>query len=387
MAWVLPAMPRDPADPLVSYWGPMARAVAETVTLDVVALRFPSALPTFAWGRARIHTLPHGHLRRRASPKIWHAALRRLGDLHRRRPIRLLHALHGNEAGWVSVLASLHLRLPLVVHLGGGETVGLPRLGYGSRCHAMERWQVAASLRRARWVTVGSTYQGQLAVRRWGVDPSRVLELPVGLDLAPYDPRRRPPQRPDLGTDQEAPRTLRLISVAELNAVKGHDLVLQAVAPWLHSIPGLRLALVGGGPRLAALRRLAETLGVAAKLEWHGQVPNPGLAARLARAQVFVHGSHHEAQGLALIEAAAAGLQIASTAVGVAPQLGLPAVQLAAPGDLCGLRAAVGHAIAAALGKPTRGGSAALPAAEAYALEPVAARWQQRYAAMTAGRA
>lgn len=388
VAWVLPAMPRDEADPLVSYWGPMARAVARGADLEVLALRFPSALPPFNWGRARVHSLPFGHLRRRSSPRIWQAAVLRLIALHRRRPFQLIHALHGNEAGWVALLASLCLRLPLLVHLGGGETVGLKKLGYGSRCYPLERFQVAASLRRARRVTVGSAYQGRLALAHRNLSPARILRLPIGLDLAPFEASAA--QRPVGARERGAKGSgspLRLISVADLNRVKGHDLLLAAAAPWLRGRPELRLALIGGGPRLAALRRQSRQLGIEQQVEWHGQVPNAALPPRLARADLFVHASHHEAQGLALIEAAAAGLNLVSTAVGVTAELGLPDAQLAEPGDMAGLSHAIGRGIQAAesADAPDRV-VAQQQAAGSFALEPVAEAWRDCYAEIAAVR-
>ncbi len=372
---MLPAMPRDAADPLVAYWGPMARAIGTDVDLEVIALRFPSALPTYRWGRARVHCLPHGHLRRRRSPLIWRSAVQRLEALHRERPFSLIHALHGNEAGWVGALASLRLRLPLLVHLGGGEPVGLTRLAYGSQCHALERWQVATAVRLARRVTVGSAYQGQRAADRLGLNPARISVLPIGLDLAAFAALR------DRGaTAPVAERFRRIIDVAELNAVKGHDLLLRAAQPWLHSLPGLRLALVGGGPKCAGLRRQAAALGIADRIDWHGQVPNGALPQLLARADVFAHSALHEAQGLALIEAAAAGLPIASSRVGVTTELGVPNRQLAHPGDVDGLRAAIGQALARAWDRDVRPQPEADRARACFSLETVAPAWQRLYA-------
>lgn len=338
VAWILPAFPRDAADPLVPYWGPMARALAQACDLEVLPLRFPSGMPSFDCGRARIHPLPQGNLRLRHSPRLWQAALERLGQLHRERPFRLIHALHGNEAGFLGALASRMLGVPLLVHLGGGETVGFSELGYGAQALAVERWQVRAALRRARRITVGSLAQARAAARLVpGPSTQRIVLAPIGIDLAPFAAAVRPP-----GAARSGPR---LISVAELNAVKDHQTLLRAVAPWAKALPDLRLELVGGGPRLAFLRCLARDLGVADQVVWRGQIPNVALPPILAGAAGFVHAARHEAQGLALIEAAATGLPIASTRVGVAEELRPDTVATARPGDPAGLSRAIGRTL------------------------------------------
>lgn len=172
---------------MVPYWGPMAEAVAQVHDLDIVPLRFPSGQPSFNRGHARVHPLPHGNPRLRHSPRLWGAALDRLRRLHREQPFDVIHALHGNEAGFLGALASRMLGLPLAVHLGGGETVGFPALGYGSQAFFVERWQVRIALQSADCVTVGSRAQARLAA---GLLPAartgRVVMAPVGIHLAPY---------------------------------------------------------------------------------------------------------------------------------------------------------------------------------------------------------
>ena len=376
VAWILPAFPRDAADPLVPYWGPMAQAVAEVMHLDVLPLRFPSATAPFACGRARVHPLPQGHLRLRRSPRLWTAALSRLRRLHRQRPFHVIHALHGNEAGFLGALASRMLDVPLVVHLGGGETVGFPHLAYGSQAFAVERWQVRTAMRRARRITVGSLAQGRLATRLLPERRApRVVLAPLGIRLAPFLAVSPAPPA--------ASRPLTLLSVAEFNAVKDLETLLRAVAPWAQALPDLRLALVGGGPVLADLRRLAGRLGIAHQVVWRGQIPNAAVPLALGAATVFVHSARHEAQGLALIEAAAAGLPMASTSVGVAPELAPAGLATAAPGDAAGLSAAIGQALAWALGADAPARSAALRATVArFDLPQAVSGWLRLYDAM-----
>lgn len=372
LAWILPAFPRDGRDPLVPYWGPMARAVAQACDLDVVPLRFPSGLPTFDCGRARVHPLPHGHLRLRHSPRLWRSALERLRQLHQVRPFQLIHALHGNEAGFLGALASRMLGVPLLLHLGGGETVGFPDLRYGAQALAIERWQVRSALRRARRITVGSRFQARAAERLLPARAAgRVVQAPIGIDLAPFAPAVRPP-----GAARPEPR---LICVAELNAVKDHPTLLQAAAPWLQALPDLRLELVGGGPRLAFLRGLARDLEISDQVVWRGQIPNAALPPILAEASGLVHGARHEAQGLALIEAASVGLPIAATRVGVAEELSAESTATAPPGDVAGLSRAIGRTLDRSLCPNPARRAAQVAAASRFDLPQAIGAWLDLY--------
>jgi glycosyltransferase involved in cell wall biosynthesis len=99
---------------------------------------------------------------------------------------------------------------------------------------------------------------------------------------------------------------------------KGLDVVLRALGDVrLRRLP-VKLWVVGSGD-VAAARGRAGELGVADRVEFFGAVPDP--AAWYSAADVFVLASAYEATPLSLLEAAASGLPLISTAVGDAPAL------------------------------------------------------------------
>lgn len=103
-------------------------------------------------------------------------------------------------------------------------------------------------------------------------------------------------------------------SLGRLDAVKGYDVLLRALA----QVPGVRVEVVGEGGERAALLALAESLGVGARAAF------PGWSARgrqrLAGWDAFVLPSRSEGFPLAVVEAMLAGRPVVATRVGAVAQ-------------------------------------------------------------------
>ncbi len=102
---------------------------------------------------------------------------------------------------------------------------------------------------------------------------------------------------------------------------KGLDYLFQALPGLLETYPDLTLRLVGKGPEEAALKQLAETLGISSALEFLGFVSEEKLRELYARATLFVLPSLHEGFGIVLAEAMAAGLPVISTTSSAIPEV------------------------------------------------------------------
>ncbi len=104
-----------------------------------------------------------------------------------------------------------------------------------------------------------------------------------------------------------------LLSVGRLQARKGHDLVLRALARLAPGDPRVRYVVIGDGPERQRLEQLARQLRVADRVAWAGIVATHELPACYASADVFVHpnrveGADFEGFGIVFLEAAASGL-------------------------------------------------------------------------------
>ena len=194
----------------------------------------------------------------------------------------------------------------------------------------------ASALAYARRVIV--TGRGSLpALREYGVPAERIVLIEPGTDVAPLAARRRSASRPP-----------RLLCVATVQPGKGHEQLIEALAP-LTSLPW-RLTCVGSLTRspeyVARLRARVRELGLAGRVELVGEVRRAALERHYRRCDLFVLATRFESYGMAVAEALAHGLPVVSTRTGAIPDLvGRRAGRLVAPGNV----AALGAALAAAL--------------------------------------
>ena len=131
----------------------------------------------------------------------------------------------------------------------------------------------------------------------------RVRYIANGIDLARFDAPDAPVARaePVVGT------------VAGLRGEKNVARLVRAFARIAPEVPG-RLAVIGDGPELGALRDLAESLGITSRVEFAGHVPAP--QGRYKDFDLFALSSDTEQMPLSVLEAMATGLAVAATDVG-----------------------------------------------------------------------
>jgi glycosyltransferase involved in cell wall biosynthesis len=110
-----------------------------------------------------------------------------------------------------------------------------------------------------------------------------------------------------------------VVTVANLRAEKGHDVLIDAAVEVLRRMPAAHFDLVGAGPLLSSLRARAAARGVSGAFSFLGHQDD--VAARLGEADMFALPSRSEAFPNAVLEAMAAGLPIVATNVGGIPEL------------------------------------------------------------------
>ena len=145
--------------------------------------------------------------------------------------------------------------------------------------------------------------------------------------------------------------TLRVLAVAQLAPYKGIRHLVEA-APLLRTqVPHLTVTVVGDGVERSALERLARDLRVDDVVRFTGAVSPEQVAGHLAEADVFVHPSVRQADGLmdgipvALMEAMAAGVPVVASRLSGIPELVVEGKTglLAEPGDATALAVAIGR--------------------------------------------
>ena len=253
-----------------------------------------------------------------------------LAELRRFRP-DVIHALWLGPGSTLSIVAGRILGVPVVGTIGGGETVAIRRIGYGGARTWRGRQHVSIMLRLGSAVTAGSRYAltpilPRRPDARW---------LPLGAERTANS----------VASDDAAPTTTRLLVVASVNRVKGPEVVLGAIAKVHgHGAPDIHLDWVGEDTLAGASTALARSLGLADIVSFRGFEPHTMVLARIAAADLLVQGSHHEGQGVAVLEAAMGGLPTVGTAVGLVVELAAadPPAAIAVPaGDASALADAI----------------------------------------------
>ncbi len=141
-----------------------------------------------------------------------------------------------------------------------------------------------------------------------------------------------------------------IVHVASLSPVKDQRSLLRAVDRLRRRGIEATLDVAGTGPLEPDLRALSHDLGIAHSVRFRGEIRHDQLPHFYQRGHVFALSSRHEAQCVAALEAAACGLPIVGTAVGVIPELA-PDAALGVP---VGDSVALADAIAEILVDPAR---------------------------------
>ena len=371
---VVPGFSADPSDWCIPALRDLVRQLAPAADIHVFALRYPYRAAQYDLFGARVTALGGGAARGRGSAGLWGRATIALAAQHRRRPLDVLHAFWAGETGGLTALIGRALAIPTVVSLAGGELVGLRDIGYGGLLRRAERVKTRLALRLAHTVTAGSTLALEQA-QPWLRPPaaSRARRIPLGVDLLRFTPARRAP----------ADGPARILHVASLAGVKDQATLLRAAALLQQRGYGFELELVGSGPLEPELRSLAGRLGVENVVRWRGAIGHERLPCEYARGQLFVLSSRHEAQGMAALEAAACGLPVVGTRVGVIPELAPDAGRVAPVGDAVGLADGIAELLDDPAARARLECSARELAAAEFGLERCATRFLDLYTEVT----
>ena len=167
-----------------------------------------------------------------------------------------------------------------------------------------------------------------------------------------------------------------MLCIGRLVPDKDHDTLLTAFHLTAAAHPEAELWLVGEGPRLAALRQLAQRLSIADRVKFIP--PREDLRPLLHQATLLVLSSRTEALPNVVLEAMAAGLPVVATRVGGVPELVDPGRTgwLVDPEDAPGLAAALNQALADPEAAQTLGRAGRARALQDFSLETMAQRYE-----------
>ncbi|HYS71268.1 MAG TPA: glycosyltransferase family 4 protein [Thermoplasmata archaeon] len=220
----------------------------------------------------------------------------------RGRPIVLsLHGLISREIG-----TFLGPSYPVTIPLGGGELrIPPPRVARRA-LRAAYRWFSDT------WTAIVAPSEAlkQEATSQEGFDPSRFVVIAHG---APH----RSSSAAEAASSGAAPRVL---FVGKLEAIKGPDLLFEALDHLRKDGAEIDVSVVGTGSLEPQLRATAERLGPH-RIAFHGLRRGDALDPLFASADIVVIPSRQETLSLVALEAMAAGRPILATRVGGIPEI------------------------------------------------------------------
>ena len=207
-------------------------------------------------------------------------------------------------SGWL-VRALGHTGCRTVAYVHGEEITTDQRHDRGGRNRR-------ATLAAVDSIVVVSRFTWAAVVELMGeaVVPKLTL-IPNGVDVGLFKPR---PRRPDLVDAYGLAGCFVFVSVCRLLEKKGVDNTLRAFARLAD--PSCRYVIAGDGPFRPELEALAETLGIAGRVRFAGQLPADDLIDHYCLGDVFVMPNRAlpdgdtEGFGLVFLEANACGLPV-----------------------------------------------------------------------------
>ena len=208
--------------------------------------------------------------------------------------------------------------------------------------------------------------------RQLGVTAPRLQVIPNGI---PQRVGARDHVRRELSI---APGELLIVAVGNLYPVKGHAVLLDALAT-LRDLPGWRLAIAGRGEEEAPLRARAAALGIAERIHLLGF--REDIPDILAAADLFAMPSLSEGLPLALVEAMSFGLPVVVTRVGGVPEVVTDDVDalLVPPSDVDALASALRRLLDDPALRRRLGDAARTRARRDYAIATMADRYERLY--------
>ncbi len=259
------------------------------------------------------HVIPQ--LGRALSPWRDAVTLLKLWRLMRRWRPDVVHT-HTAKAGFVGRVAAWLAGVSVRVHTFHGHVFR----GYFGPLQtrlflALERLTARLS---DRLITISPRLRDELVETYRIASAEKFAVVPLGLELRPYleTPRGEGVFRARYGIPPRAP----LIGiVGRLVPIKNHALFLRAAALLRRRLTEAHFVVVGDGELRAALEAQAAALGLGDAVTFTGFLRD--LRPVYSDLDVLVIASENEGTPVSIIEALAAGVSVASTAVGGVPDL------------------------------------------------------------------
>lgn len=287
---------------IVPAWLALFERLAKTHTLDAFVLKQLPEAQTYTLRGFTVHDLGRPSAPFGLTTRVQEKALARA--LEARGPFDLIHGFMAEPAGRLAARAGKRLQVPSVVTCDGGEFVSIPAIKYGSQRTRRGRHAVGEACALATRVHVCTRFMAALAGAQ-GVATTTIPLTSVTSQAATLKSAfaRR-------GAD-----SFRIVQIARLSRVNNQRLLIDAFGMVREKI-GAHLDLVGEDTLGGELQKHVAQRGFTNDVTFHGFLPSQRVLDLLARADLYVQPSLHEAAGVSVLEAAASGVATVGTLAG-----------------------------------------------------------------------
>jgi glycosyltransferase involved in cell wall biosynthesis len=213
--------------------------------------------------------------------------------LHETDPVDLIHAHGPLPCGHAAALIGSELGIPFVVSVHGLDAYATNQAkGYAGRWCKRVSQMVYRSARQV--VCISEKVREQVLLG--GNGSVRASVVYNGADPELFAP----------GEAGEEPNPV-VLSIGNLIPIKGHEILIRAVAALRDRYPKLQCELIGEGPERRNLQQLVSQLGIEDRVHVSGRQSRRNVAEALRRCTVFALPSSYEGLGCVYLEAMASG--------------------------------------------------------------------------------
>jgi teichuronic acid biosynthesis glycosyltransferase TuaC len=241
----------------------------------------------------RYFSLPGGIGLPTAGAFLFARIVGKVRELKRSQRIDLVHAHGPLPCGHAAMLLSAELKVPYVVSVHGLDAFSTEQVHgrVGQWCRRISQ-RVYISSRRVICISERVRERVLEGVER-GCRTSVVYN---GVDPELFSPG-----------DVPSSNALVILSVGNLIPIKGHDLLIRAIAQLLPEFSSLRLEIVGDGPERSRLHALSRQLGIEDRVCFLGRQSRRDVASAMRRCTLFALPSRFEGLGCVYLEAMSTG--------------------------------------------------------------------------------
>jgi hypothetical protein len=214
-------------------------------------------------------------------------------ELHTSKRIDLIHAHAPLPCGHAAMLLSAELGIPYVISVHGLDAFSTDQLSgrVGQWCRRISQRVYRAS---RRVICVSESVREKVLE---GTGPScRTSVVYNSVDPDMFSPKLEDP-----------PGELMVLSVGNLIPIKGHEILVRAIASLTPDFPALTLELIGDGPERVGLQKLVQQLKIGDRVRFLGRQSRQQVACVMRRCTIFALPSRFEGLGCVYLEAMSVG--------------------------------------------------------------------------------